>query len=35
MPIYLENIVILWILNIIGPIWIHMFHNKRTAPSWS
>jgi hypothetical protein len=35
MSIYLENIVILWILDITSPIWIHMFHNKRTALSWS
>jgi len=33
--VILENIVILWILDIIGPIWIHMFQNKWTALSWS
>jgi hypothetical protein len=33
MSIYLKNIVILWILNIKGPIRIHMFHNKLTTPS--
>jgi len=35
MSIYLENIVILLILNIKGLIRIHMFLNKWTAPSWS
>jgi hypothetical protein len=33
MSIFLKNIIILWILNIKGPIRIHMFHNKWTAPS--